>query len=64
MFKKINLATHASAFGIISFLFLYGYYSKHTSVFPLIGITLIGWFLAVFCSHRKTVKKRKMNPQE
>lgn len=64
MFKKINRITHAAAFGIISFLFLYGYYSKHTSVFPLIGITAIGWFLVIFCSHRKAIRKRKMNVQE
>ncbi|MFA6096147.1 MAG: hypothetical protein WC788_00795 [Candidatus Paceibacterota bacterium] len=60
MFKKINILTNVAAVGIIILSILYGNNIKDGAAFPLMGVTAIAWFVAVFCSHRKTVKKRRL----
>ena len=59
MFKKINILTNVAAVGIVILAILYGNHIKDGAAFPLIGVTAIAWFVAIFCSHRKTVKKRR-----
>lgn len=64
MFKKVNIITNVAAVGIISLLILYGHYGESCEIVPIIGLTAISWFIIIFCSHRKSHKKEKVNTRE
>ncbi|MFZ2970206.1 MAG: hypothetical protein WA063_03605 [Minisyncoccia bacterium] len=69
MFKKINILTHASSIGIVSVLIINFYNNKDATDtaeanIALVGLVIMAWFIIVFCSHRKSHKKKDANAQE